>query len=121
MARLAGEIAPDKIHLNTAVRPPAEKTVEAATPENMARWAELFLPRAEVIAEFKGKTGRPVLGEASVLGLLRRHASTLSQIAAALGADGATTEALLEAMRENGAVKTETRGGMLYYMEGVNE
>lgn len=115
IARLAASIAPDTIHLNTAVRPPAEKTVMAVTPEKLAQWARLFHPKAEVMADFIGRAEKTTLSEASVFALLRRHSATLEQIAAALGSDLTATRALLEDMIRGKMIRGEQHGGQVYY------
>ncbi|HOX06170.1 MAG TPA: radical SAM protein [Planctomycetota bacterium] len=51
IAALAGRIRPDRVQLNTAVRPPAESSVRPVPPERLAELARLFDPPAEVIAE----------------------------------------------------------------------
>ena len=50
------EINPDKIQLNTVVRPPAEKSSLPVTPQELANFRKFFGTKAEVIAEFKKKT-----------------------------------------------------------------
>jgi len=56
MAAIAAEIRPDRIHLNTAVRPPVEDFAASVPQERLASLADIFRPRAEVIAHFKGAT-----------------------------------------------------------------
>ncbi len=55
MRLIARRISPDKIQLNTAVRPPAEDGVVAPTMEELDRIRRAFGPAAEIIAEFGGK------------------------------------------------------------------
>lgn len=52
IAALAKEIAPDRIQLNTAVRPPAEEFVTALSKDEMEELASLFHIKAEVISDF---------------------------------------------------------------------
>jgi molybdenum cofactor biosynthesis enzyme MoaA len=52
IATLAQEIGPDRIHLNTAVRPPAEDFATALSKERMESLIHLFHPTAEIIADF---------------------------------------------------------------------
>lgn len=86
IAALAGTIQPDEIHLNTAVRPPAEPFATAMTREEMEALAGLFRPRARVIAEFSSDTSTDVAAnEATILAMLRRRPCTARQIAEAFG------------------------------------
>ncbi|MCX7804327.1 MAG: radical SAM protein [Planctomycetota bacterium] len=55
MCRMAERIAPDKVQLNTAVRPPAEKGVTAPTMAELEQIRAAFGPAAEIIAEFGGR------------------------------------------------------------------
>src|SRR5665648_267082 len=51
LAELAARIAPDRIQLNTAVRPPAESFVAPVPDSSLQAFAGLFTPHAEVIAD----------------------------------------------------------------------
>jgi len=84
IARLAGEIGPDRIQLNTVARPPADEFALAVPREEMESLSRLFEPPAEVIAEYRAahKTRRPMATEA-VLAMLRRRPCTAEQIAEA--------------------------------------
>ena len=57
LAEWARRIQPDKVQLNTAVRPPAEDYAMAVPPERLAELARLFEPAAEVVAEHRGQAG----------------------------------------------------------------
>ncbi|HOW98486.1 MAG TPA: radical SAM protein, partial [Kiritimatiellia bacterium] len=71
LARLAETIAPDEIHLNTAVRPAAERAVQAVPRERMEEWAGWFRPRATVIAGFPKRSGVNIeAGERAILDML---------------------------------------------------
>jgi wyosine [tRNA(Phe)-imidazoG37] synthetase (radical SAM superfamily) len=87
IARQAERIAPDRIQVNTAVRPPAEASVRVPSPARLARVCELLGPRAELVA------GRPLFDDVEaasarqdeVLAMLRRRPCTADDIAAGLG------------------------------------
>ena len=61
LAEWARRIRPDRVQLNTAVRPPAEEYAMAVPPERLTELARLFEPAAEVIAEHSS-TRRQILG-----------------------------------------------------------
>jgi wyosine [tRNA(Phe)-imidazoG37] synthetase (radical SAM superfamily) len=86
IAALAREIRPDRIQLNTAVRPPAEDFAAPLSQKQLVSLAHLFQPAAEVIAEYstKQKASMQVSQEA-VLSMLRRRPCTATQITEAFG------------------------------------
>jgi wyosine [tRNA(Phe)-imidazoG37] synthetase (radical SAM superfamily) len=49
IAKLAGEIGPDRIHLNTVVRPAAEDRAKAVSVSRLREFSSCFSPRAEVL------------------------------------------------------------------------
>ena len=51
LAELAARIAPNRVQLNTAVRPPAETFAGAVARRSLQELAGLFTPHAEVIAD----------------------------------------------------------------------
>jgi wyosine [tRNA(Phe)-imidazoG37] synthetase (radical SAM superfamily) len=61
IAALADLLEPDRIHLNTAVRPPAEDFVAPLSRERLASLCQLFRAPVEVIAEYKDKGGFEIL------------------------------------------------------------
>jgi len=82
IAALAEAVSPDRIQLNTAVRPPAESFVGPLSKEKLASLCPLFRPTAEVIAEFSSKTEAGLkAGKEAVLAMLRRRPCTSDQIA----------------------------------------
>lgn len=85
IAAVAARIAPDRIQLNTAVRPPAEVFV-APVPDSFLRaFAGLFTPHAEVIADTIRTDGDRSASSADILALLSRRPCTVTDIAAGLG------------------------------------
>ena len=117
IAAIAKEIAPDKVHLNTAVRPPAEKTVRPVAAEDLAALCDCFTPPAEVIASFDAAPAAAT-GDLSVDGLLcliHRHPATAAQLARTSGAGVDAVKAALAPLIEEGLLQIEERNGDLYY------
>ena len=86
IAALAESIAPDKIQLNTAVRPTAGSAVRPVDRETLDALAARFRPRAEVIADSSARPGSAVaVHETDILDMLRRRPCTAGQIAAVFG------------------------------------
>jgi wyosine [tRNA(Phe)-imidazoG37] synthetase (radical SAM superfamily) len=87
LIRCAGKIAPDKIQLNTATRPPAETFAHPVDPARMQEIAARFTPQAEVIADYRGVHAQAGFSAKrdEVLELLSRRPCTTEDIAAGLG------------------------------------
>ena len=82
----AQEIGPDRIQLNTAVRPPAEDFATALSEDRMQSLRHLFHPTAEIIAEFKAKHNNPIqANQATIFSMLQRRPCTAEQIADIFG------------------------------------
>jgi len=112
IAAAAAGVLPDKIHLNTAVRPPAEAGVQPVAKEKLETLCDLFSPRAEVIVSFSADAGSGgELNIEKVIALIRRHPATAAQLAQNFGVDPAAILPLLDDPR----LQTEARGGETYY------
>jgi wyosine [tRNA(Phe)-imidazoG37] synthetase (radical SAM superfamily) len=116
MAALVQSIAPDRIDLNTAVRPPADTGVKACSEEQMNALAEVFGPKASVTASFKKKQRAAAeVSEDVLLGLIKRHPATAKQLAEQFGAAEEALVGLLVKMVSAGQLLEENRGGDIYY------
>lgn len=79
--------SPEKIHLNTAVRPTAESDIQRVSEEELEYFCKILGGNAEVIAPFK----KPVVNEElmdtekKILNMLGRRPCTLADISAGLG------------------------------------
>jgi len=112
IAAAAAGIRPNKIHLNTAVRPPAETTARPVAKEKLALFCDLFAPRAEVIAAFAVDAGSAAEPDVEkLIGLIRRHPATAVQLAEIFGVPRSSLVPLLGDPR----LQTEVRGGETYY------
>ncbi len=80
-------IKPDKIHLNTVVRPPAEKETQALSPEELNRIKEFFGEKAEVVASFRKKEQETAPKDISqaILSIVRRRPVSLEDLEHSLG------------------------------------
>lgn len=121
IAELARSVRPDKIQLNTAVRPAAENAVEPAPAGVMAELAAIFDPPAEVIASFAGRHNAPGDSAAAslaghVLAMLQRRPCTELDVAIAFGISRPTARAVLKSLAAGGAIVSERRGREVYYM-----
>ncbi|MBN1295376.1 radical SAM protein [bacterium] len=86
IASWAQTIHPDKIQLNTSVRPPCEEYAWAVPQDHMHRLAALFTPTAEVIAEYNKDLMESIqTDENAIHQMLRRRPCTLDDICKSFG------------------------------------
>ena len=122
IADISRAIRPERVQLNTPVRPPAETHALPVAKAELDRLALLFDPPAEVIVSSGGKADDakgPEGGQASdedVLGLLRRHPCSAADIAGALGAERERILAILHRLEEQGQVETRGNAGDVCYL-----
>ena len=119
---LLERIAPERIQLNTPVRPGTEPEARAVAQERMEEIARSIGPRAEVVAEYRGKqAGTAGIGgpraslDGEVLNMLRRRPCTAADIQSSLGADADELDAGLARLKRQGLIREERRDGAVYY------
>jgi wyosine [tRNA(Phe)-imidazoG37] synthetase (radical SAM superfamily) len=80
-------IEPDRVQLNTVVRPPAEPDATGLSQSKMAELALRFGPHAEVIADFSKAFEHPDMaaGLQDVLSLVERRPCSIEDVAHGLG------------------------------------
>jgi wyosine [tRNA(Phe)-imidazoG37] synthetase (radical SAM superfamily) len=114
---IAERIRPDRIQLNTAVRPTAEPGVKALSEAALAELAKLLGPKAEVIADFRSTDEKPAFESrgGEVLDMIRRRPVTAADIAAGLGIPPETAAARVRDLLARNLITTERRGGKDFY------
>jgi len=87
LKKVISEINPDKIQLNTVVRPPAEKFALPLSPRELEKIREFFGKTAEVVAEFDKIQHRPISHDLkdAILAMVARRPVTLTDISKSLG------------------------------------
>jgi wyosine [tRNA(Phe)-imidazoG37] synthetase (radical SAM superfamily) len=123
--QLAGwvrRIRPDKVQLNTAVRPPTEEHATAVSPRRLAQLAAIFEPRAEVVAGHRGSQapGSPSPSSEAVLTLLRRRPCTIEDVARGLSIKPAEVVKTLTGLETGGQVQHARHRGLVFYRMAVN-
>jgi wyosine [tRNA(Phe)-imidazoG37] synthetase (radical SAM superfamily) len=117
MKILIAQMQPDKIHLNTAVRPPAEPDVQALSREAMRALAEQLGGNCEVIGEAPaGLCGRYARhAEADIVSVLERRPCSIADLCTGLRMDRAEVTECLIHLQQRGLVTTRQRGGITYF------
>lgn len=111
------EIKPDRVHLNTVVRPPAEDYAAAVEQTNLASLANMFDPPAEVIAEFNANSQEHITAtEDSILSLLLRRPCTTDQIAGVYGMHTTEISKYLGDLMRKGQIREKRKKGAVYYI-----
>jgi len=117
IARLAKEIAPDRIQLNTAVRPSSEDFVTPLPRDRMEKLTRLFEPKAEIIADYQAPF--PERGEAGlemIVNMLQRRPCTSKQIAAGLGIHLNSVLKYLNTLMQTHPIHTKHVNNKVYYL-----
>ena len=118
IAALVRRIAPDRIQLNTPVRPTFEERAAPVPATRLAKLCELFSPAAEVIAEWGERPGEPVRRapeSEEVLALLLRRPCTMDDVAAGLGLHPNAVVKTLAGLEHQGEVHRVLREGRVFW------
>ncbi|MBN1849428.1 MAG: radical SAM protein [Deltaproteobacteria bacterium] len=116
IAALAEQLKPDRIHLNTAVRPPAEDFVAPVSPERLASLCNLFHPHAEVIAHYKNRGDFEFrANKEAIYAMLKRRPCTAEDIVGAFGMHFNEVSKYLGNLLEQGQIRAERTSGSVYY------
>ena len=111
------KIRPDKVHLNTAVRPTTEQGVEKVASDKLHAIARQLAPNCEVIADFASSHCQKVTHDVpqTLLSMLKRRPCSLNDICSALGLDASNALVYLDALKEQGAVWSENKQGKTFF------
>ncbi len=108
---------PDRIQLNTAVRPTADAGVRALTEAELASICALFGPKAEAIADFRApaSSSAPAAGGDAVLDMIRRRPVTAQDIADGMALPLADALKQTQSLLAAGKIIAEKRGDKEYF------
>jgi wyosine [tRNA(Phe)-imidazoG37] synthetase (radical SAM superfamily) len=120
LARIAEaikKIRPDKVHLNTAVRPTAEPGVGKVPAEKLESIARRLGPNCEIIADFvSSRCGKATDNVTqTLLSMLKRRPCSLSDVCSALGLDASDASGYLEELEKQGVVRSENKEGRTFF------
>ena len=110
-------IQPDKVHVNTVVRPPAEQAAQALDASGLQTIARRLGPGSEVIAEFSaGHCARSKMATPKdVLSVLRRRPCSVDDICSALEIDHLQAQTHLRLLLDEGSISRTDRFGKTFY------
>ena len=115
---LIGEIRPDKVHLNTAVRPAAEEGIEPVTRARLDEIAKGLGGGCEVVADTPVGLGDRHLERAAadVVSMLKRRPCSVQDLCAGLGMTPNEAVKHVTRLQSMGLVTSERRRGTTYFM-----
>ncbi|HEX7319231.1 MAG TPA: radical SAM protein [bacterium] len=124
LKKATDSIRPDRIQLNTVVRPSSEKTARPLSMPELEHVRELLGGNCEIIAEFKDSkdpVAVPRLRQA-ILDILKRRPVTADDIVRSLGADQKAVQAILNDLHILKKIEKKLHGGANYYsLPGRND
>jgi wyosine [tRNA(Phe)-imidazoG37] synthetase (radical SAM superfamily) len=116
IAQMAEKVHPDRIQLNTAVRPPAETFATAVSQEYLEALTHLFRPAAEVIADFSASRETDVqANQDTIYAMLQRRPCTAEQISAIFGMHVNEVSKYLGKLIRTEQIRSDRRNSSVYY------
>jgi wyosine [tRNA(Phe)-imidazoG37] synthetase (radical SAM superfamily) len=125
IAALVRELRPGRVQLNTVSRPPSEEFVSGVDPKQLALFGRFFPGRVDVIRGNEsivpvGTTSHET-GNGEIMALLRRRPCTLHGICRGLGLNPVEASKRLEALVEEGNVRTVRKDKAMFYRAAGSE
>jgi wyosine [tRNA(Phe)-imidazoG37] synthetase (radical SAM superfamily) len=124
-------INPDKVHLNTAVRPTAEPDITRLSAEKLREIADRLGPKCEVVADFTSihscqlnsgisedtsESESPVNSKAeSLLSMLKRRPCSLHDICAGLGISQNEAQKHISDFQHRGVIQSDEIDGIVFF------
>lgn len=116
----AWDIKPDRVHLNTVVRPPAETRAKPLDHDDLERIRMLFGPGTEIAESPLKRKQRRFRGDPSesIVELVRNRPATVADMERSLGVDPAKLRAALRELVRAGRVHKVVFWGKEFYESG---
>ena len=118
LKRAVARIRPDRVQLNTVVRPPAEKWAQPLSRGALNRIKKNLGGRAEIVADFRRRPGSPAVPEirGAILSMTGRRPVTLEDITSSLGRKEREVRPHLETLLRWQRVSRHKHRGTIYYV-----
>jgi wyosine [tRNA(Phe)-imidazoG37] synthetase (radical SAM superfamily) len=117
MIEVVEKINPDKIHLNTVIRPPTEKWAKPVSHDEMEKIRALFGSKASIISEFD-RHHLDIIEtniEKEILRILERRPLSLVDISKLIGISPELLKKIIDPLIYNGKIEESNFGGSLFY------
>jgi wyosine [tRNA(Phe)-imidazoG37] synthetase (radical SAM superfamily) len=112
-------IRPDRVHLNTVVRPPADRRAKPLAPNELEKVRKALGPRAEIVASFekRGQGSAPGDLDRAILGTVGRRPMTMEDISLSLGRHRDEVLKSLASLLDRQKVKSVHHAGKAYFVK----
>ncbi len=109
-------IGPDRVQLNTVVRPPAEAFAKPVARRRMEEIKDMLGENAEIIVDYSRKLreGAPLMLESEILDMLRRRPLSIQDMKKLFGGYRGIDE-LLARLMDNGVIARKRMGNQDFY------
>ncbi len=110
-------ISPDKVQINTVVRPPAEPWAHPVSHERLEQIRSMLGPRAEIITPARERScaPAPIPHDEEILGVVARRPMSAADVAAGLGSDLGAIALALDALVAAGRLRIIEFEGSRFY------
>jgi wyosine [tRNA(Phe)-imidazoG37] synthetase (radical SAM superfamily) len=117
LRKAAAALGPDRIHLNTVVRPPSEAGAAALSPDELERIRAGFGPGTEIASSPPGRRTprRPTALDKAITAMTARRPVTVGDISIAIGRNRNEVLKSLTRLLESKKVRSVRHGGKTFY------
>ena len=117
LKQVIDEIQPERVHLNTVIRPPAYSSAEPVGEERMKEIQNILGKRSEIIGVFKDtrRTEKHTTDGQAILALLKRRAMTVDQMTLSLAMKREEIIKSLEQLEQEKCIRSYVFNGEEYY------
>lgn len=117
LKRWIDKIQPDKVQVNTSVRPVVHPEARRVEADKLERIAKQLGERAEVIADYskESKGGKDLADSKIILETLKRRPCSAEDLSRGLGLHPLAVQKALAILKETGQVNGEKKEGTFYY------
>jgi len=121
LKKAIARIRPDRVQLNTVVRPPAESSARPLAPRDLEKVRAFLGGTAEIIADFKKSGQAPATTDLPglVLEFVRRRPETAERIAEALGAAPEAAGIVCRRLEKKGVIRSVNHRGRVFFEQGT--
>jgi wyosine [tRNA(Phe)-imidazoG37] synthetase (radical SAM superfamily) len=121
LRQAVNEIKPDKVQLNTVIRPPSEKYAHPLTLEKMEKIKKTLGKNCEIVAPFKrkGLTPEEENLHSIILDMIGRRPVTLEDISDSLGRHKNEVLKYIDILKRDGKIKAVTYENKEYYEPNI--
>ena len=119
LRKIIDQISPDKIQLNTVVRPPSDPRAISLDTKRLEDIKSLFGEKAEIIAQplLKHAGGEENSVSTMILEMAKRRPVRAGDVANACGIPLEEADSLIKGLIVKGAIRQQEHEGEIYYME----